>query len=237
MTPASTASSASSLRVWDLPTRVFHIALMACVIALVITGQIGGEAMTLHFYCGYSVLTLVLFRVVWGFVGGHWSRFAQFIPTPAQLRAYLSSLPQRQAPVTAGHNPLGALSVVAMLLVLLAQVLSGFLSDDEISVSGPWTAWAPSAWIEWATAYHTEIGKSALIGLVLLHVAAVLVHKYIKGDDLIRPMVSGDKNLPADMAARTPVSRDTWRTRTTALCVLAVCAYAVYRLVHLSLRV
>jgi cytochrome b len=153
------------------------------------------------------------------------------------LRNYLSSLPQRQVPVTAGHNPLGALSVVAMLLVLLAQVLSGFLSDDEISVSGPWTAWAPSVWIEWATAYHTEIGKGVLIGLVLLHVAAVLVHKYIKGDDLIRPMVSGDKNLPDDMAAHTTASLDTWRTRTKALCVLAVCAYAVYRLVHLSMSV
>lgn len=234
MTPAS---SDFSVRVWDLPTRVFHAALMACVIALVITGQIGGEAMTLHFYCGYSVLTLLLFRIVWGFIGGHWSRFAQFIPTPAQLRAYVLSLTQRQALVSAGHNPLGAVSVVAMLLVLLAQVLSGFLSDDEISVSGPWTAWAPSAWIEWATAYHTEIGKGVLIGWVLLHVAAVLAHKYIKGDDLIRPMVSGDKNLPADMATHTPMSLDTWRTRTTALCVLAVCAYAVYRLVHLSLKV
>ncbi len=231
------STSATSLRIWDLPTRLFHFALIACVAGLIITGEIGGDVMTLHFYLGYAVLTLVFFRLVWGVVGGHWSRFIHFIPTPTELRAYIASLKHLHAQPSAGHNPLGALSVLAMLLVLLAQVLSGFLSDDEVSVSGPWTAWAPGVWVECASEYHTEIGKAVLISLVLLHVGAVLFHKYIKGDDLITPMVSGDKALPEDMAQTTPASVDTWVTRTKALLVLALCAYAVYRVVNFTLTV
>lgn len=227
------ASSDLSVRIWDLPTRVFHVALILCVMGLIITGNIGGDVMRLHFLLGYATLSLVLFRLVWGFVGGHWSRFATFIPSPHELRAYLVSLRQPQGPHSAGHNPLGALSVLSMLLLLLMQVFSGFLSDDEISNSGPWTAWAPSAWIESATAYHTEVGKALLIVLVLLHVAAVLFHKYFKRDDLITPMLSGDKVLSPAQASQTPHSADTWVTRTKALLVLAVCVYTVYRLVAL----
>ena len=231
------SSSDTSVRVWDLPTRLFHLGLIACVAGLIITGEIGGDIMTLHFYLGYAVLTLVFFRLAWGFVGGHWSRFIHFIPTPTVLRAYIASLRRLQAQPSAGHNPLGALSMLAMLLVLLAQVFSGFLSDDEVSVSGPWAAWAPSAWVEWASEYHTDIGKAVLISLVLLHVGAVLFHKYIKGDDLITPMVSGDKVLPEDLARTTTASADTWITRTKALLILALCAYAVYRVVNLTLTV
>ncbi len=231
------STSATSLRIWDLPTRLFHFALIACVAGLIITGEIGGDIMTLHFYLGYAVLTLVFFRLVWGFVGGHWSRFIHFIPTPTELRAYMASLRHLNAKPSAGHNPLGALSVLTMLLVLLAQVFSGFLSDDEVSVSGPWTAWAPGAWVELASEYHTDIGKAVLITLVMLHLGAVLFHKYIKGDDLITPMVSGDKVLPDELARTSPTSADTWVTRTKALLVLALCAYAVYRVVNLTLTV
>jgi len=233
----SPTSSDISVRVWDLPTRLFHGVLIASVAGLIITGEIGGDIMNVHFYLGYTVLTLVFFRLVWGVVGGHWSRFIHFIPTPTQLRAYIASLRQLHAKPSAGHNPLGALSVLAMLLVLLAQVFTGFLSDDEVSVSGPWTAWAPGTWIEWASEYHTDIGKAVLITLVLLHLGAVLFHKYIKGDDLITPMVSGDKVMQDELAQATPASADTWVTRTKALLVLALCAYAVYRLVNLTLTV
>lgn len=231
------SSFGTSVRIWDLPTRVFHVVLIACVAGLIITGEIGGDIMTLHFYFGYAVLTLVLFRMAWGIVGGHWSRFIHFIPTPAQMRAYIAAMRQLHAKPTAGHNPLGAVSVLVMLVVLLAQVFSGFLSDDEVSVTGPWATWAPSAWIELASEYHTETGKALLITLVVLHIGAVLFHKYVKGDDLISPMVSGDKVLPEDLAHTTPASADTWVTRTKAVLVLALCAYAVYRVVNLTLTV
>ena len=226
----SSHTSQHNIRVWDLPTRLFHALLIVCVAGLVITGEIGGDAMRLHFLFGYGVLTLVLFRLVWGFVGGHWSRFVNFVPTPAQLLAYVQALRTRSAPPSVGHNPLGALSVIAMLLILAIQVLSGFISDDEIAATGPWTSLVPNAWIELATEYHSEIGKTILIVLVILHVASILYYKRYKNEDLITPMIKGDKQEPAT----TPASRDTRTSRIFALSVLLACAYGVYQLVNLA---
>jgi len=95
----------SKVRIWDLPTRVFHWALVACIVGLVVTGQIGGTAMAWHFRLGYVVLSLLLFRLVWGFVGGHWSRFAVFVRSPATIAAYLRG--HKTPEMEAGHNPLG----------------------------------------------------------------------------------------------------------------------------------
>jgi len=226
----SHSHSSQRVRIWDLPTRSFHILLILCVIGLVVTGEMGGDVMQLHFWFGYAVLTLVLFRLIWGFVGGHWSRFINFVPTPNKLLAYVHALRNKQTPHHAGHNPLGTLSVLGMLSVLLVQVFSGFMSDDEISNTGPWTAWVPADWVELATEYHSDVGKVLLIFLIALHVGTVLYYKRIKHDDLITPMLTGDKELPSE----TQASRDTWTSRLFALSVLLGCAYVVYRLVHLG---
>lgn len=216
------------IRVWDLPTRGFHVLLALCVAGLIATGEIG--LMQLHFWLGYAVLTLVLFRLVWGFVGGHWSRFINFVPTPAKLRAYIQAVRTQQAPHSIGHNPLGALSVIGMLCVLLIQVFSGFFSDDEIANTGPWTAFIPADWVEMATEYHSEVGKLILILLIVLHVGTVLYYKRIKNDDLLTPMLTGDKVLTTE----TQASRDTRTSRLFALAILLGCAYVVYRLVNLA---
>ncbi len=216
------------IRIWDLPTRGFHILLALCVAGLIATGEIG--LMQFHFWLGYLVLTLVLFRLVWGFVGGHWSRFIHFVPSPSKLRAYLQAIRAQQAPPSIGHNPLGALSVLGMLSVLLLQVFSGFMSDDEIASTGPWTALVPADWVELATAYHSDIGKVLLILLIALHVGTVLYYKRIKHDDLITPMLTGDKVFTTEVQA----SRDTRTSRLFALGVLVGCAYVVYRLVNLA---
>jgi cytochrome b len=115
-----------TVRIWDLPTRLFHWALAVCVIGLVITGNVGGNAMVWHFRLGYVVLTLVLFRLVWGLVGGHWSRWASLPLHPRHALAYLRS--HATARPMAGHNPLGSWSVVAMLVLLhiLALVWHAF---------------------------------------------------------------------------------------------------------------
>lgn len=218
------------VRIWDLPTRVFHILLALCVLGLVVSGEIGGDAMQLHFKLGYAVLTLVLFRFVWGFVGGHWSRFSNFVPTVPKLLAYVNALRLKQVPPNTGHNPLGALSVVAMLVALLIQVLSGFMTDDEISNAGPWAAVVSSDWVSYATEYHSDIGKVLVILLVILHVGTVLFYKKLKREDLITPMLTGDKVL----ASEVQHSRDTWSSRLFALSILVGCAYVVYRLVSLG---
>jgi cytochrome b len=211
----------NTLRVWDLPTRIFHWSLMLCVLGLVITGQLGGAALDWHFRLGYAVLTLLLFRLLWGFVGGHWSRFTSFTHSPAALLRYLRG--QGEPALSVGHSPLGMLSVFAMLFFLLLQVGSGLISDDEIASSGPLARFAAAALVSQATSYHKEIGKLILIALVLLHVAAVLFYLWRKHINLIRPMLHGDK--PAVPAL--PASRDDARSRLQAALLLLLCAALV----------
>jgi len=211
----------SLIRVWDLPTRAFHWLLAACVIGLVTTAQIGGAAMEWHFRLGYTVLVLLLFRLVWGFGGGYWSRFGTFSYAPATIIAYLRG---RSEPRHAlGHNPLGALSVFALLLFLWAQVGSGLFSDDEIAAMGPLSKFASGALVSKLTYYHTEVGKLVLLLLVALHIGAILFYLFKRRDNLIRAMLTGDKWGPAGL----PSSRDDLRTRGLALVLIAACAALV----------
>ena len=217
-------------RIWDLPTRLFHLWLALCVLGLVLTGGNGDFAMTVHFYLGYAVLSLVFFRVFWGIVGGHWSRFTTFAPSPSALFSYLHNFRRPEAKPSIGHNPLGAISVFVFLLVLLLQGLSGLMTDDDISISGPWTALVPNTWVGFASAYHTEIGFPLILCLIGVHITAVLYHLLVKKQNLIRPMIDGDKLV----SPNTPASRDSLQTRLIALAVVGACAYGVYRLVTLS---
>jgi len=214
-----------SVRVWDLPTRLFHWLLALAVIALVVSAKIGGNAMHLHMRLGYAVFALLLFRLVWGVVGGHWSRFASFMPTPSRLRAYLKGHAAVDSQV--GHNPLGALSVLAMLAVLAAQVATGLFADDEIAYSGPLTARASEALVKLATRYHATVGQVLILALVAVHVLAIAW--YLKrGHNLVRPMIGGDKVLAQ---AATP-SRDSTGTRTLALALVGAAAALVYAVVR-----
>lgn len=204
-------------RVWDLPTRLFHWLLAAGVVALIITAKVGGNAMQWHLQLGHAVLALLVFRLIWGLVGGHWSRFASFVYAPGQLWRELRG----QSDATAvGHSPLGALSVFALLLVLLAQVGSGLLSDDEISFAGPLTRFVSSDWVGLATWFHSDVGQYLVIGLIALHLLAIAFYVLVYRRVLVRPMLHGDKllNRPA------PASRDDAATRTAATAVAALSA-------------
>lgn len=217
-----------TIRVWDLPTRLFHWLLVACVIGLVVTANIGGDWMNWHLRLGYAVLTLLLFRLVWGFIGGHWSRFASFVYAPSTLVAHLrgQGRPEHQV----GHSPLGALSVFALLLILLLQVGTGLVSDDEIAFFGPLARLVSSDTASAATAYHTSLGKLLVLAWVVLHVLAILYYKLAKKQGLVRAMVVGDKSLHAP----APGTRDTAGTRLMALVVLVLCGAAVTWLVRLG---
>jgi cytochrome b len=221
-------SQQTKTRVWDLPTRIFHWALAACVFCLLITGFRGGDAMPWHYRFGYCVLTLLMFRLVWGVVGGKWSRFASFVYAPSSILRYMKG--QGDALHSVGHNPLGALSVFAMLALLLVQVSTGLISDDEISAAGPLTKFVSNATVSLASSYHVTIGKVLVIVLVITHLAAIVFYLYKKRENLIKPMLHGDKLLPNS----TPASADTSATRTLALAILLACAAAVYWLVSLG---
>lgn len=213
--------SLNKVRVWDLPTRLFHWALVVCVMGLVVTGTVGGNAMIWHFRFGYSVLTMLLFRTIWGLVGGRWSRFGAFIYTPQNVINYLKGQGKPEHGV--GHSPIGAASVFAMLAVLLAQVGSGLLSDDEIAFAGPLTRFVSNATVSLSTHYHKHIGKWLLLALVLLHIAAIIFYLRRK-NNLVGPMLHGDKEL----AVAAPPSRDDTLSRTAALLILVACAAVAY---------
>ena len=149
------------IRIWDLPTRIFHWALALAVIGLVITGNVGGNAMVWHFRLGYCVASLLIFRIVWGFVGGFWSRWKQFTLSPMRLKDHVFSKSSESNYL--GHNPRGSLSVLVILLFLSVQVGSGLISDDEIANAGPLTHLVSEKTIQWATYWHTEIGKAIIL--------------------------------------------------------------------------
>ena len=205
------------VRVWDLPTRLFHWSLVVGVIGLAISGLIGGNAMVWHFRFGYAVLSLLLFRVVWGLVGGHWSRFGAFIYAPKSVINYLKGRGKPEHSV--GHSPIGAASVFAVLGMLLAQAGTGLLSDDEIAASGPLTRFVSNATVNLATNYHKNIGKWVLLALVVLHIGAIVFYLWRK-HNLVKPMLNGDKEL----ALAAPNSRDDALSRAGALLVFVLCA-------------
>ncbi len=210
------------IRVWDLPTRLFHWALALAVLGLVVTANLGGNWMVWHMRLGYSVFALLLFRLVWGFVGGHWSRFAHFVYGPGQVLRYIRG--QGDQTQAVGHSPLGALSVFALLFILSAQVGTGLFSDDEIAFFGPLVSLVSSDTVALLTWYHKNIGKPALILLVVLHILAVLYYRFVKRSDLIGAMIGGDKLLDR----HTQNSADSPRERLLAVLVLAFCVTAVW---------
>lgn len=218
-------SNSSIVRVWDLPTRLFHWGLVACVVGLLATAYLPGSWIEWHARLGYTVLVLLLFRLVWGLVGGRWSRFSSFFYSPSHVLDYLRGRAHPDHVV--GHNPLGAFSVFAMVLVLLAQVGTGLVSDDEIAFQGPLNRFVQSATGLAATWYHKNVGQWLLIGLVLLHVLAIAFYVTRRKQTLVGPMLHGNKQV----APGTLPSRDDASSRLAAFAVFALCVGAVIWLV------
>ena len=220
----------SAVRVWDLPTRAFHWVLAACVLASLTSAWIGGNAMVWHLRFGYVAFTLLLFRLLWGFVGGHWSRFANFAYSPVTSLRYLRGQSRPDEHHQVGHNPLGAFSVFGLLLLLAAQVGTGLFADDEIATTGPLNKFVSGKTAGTLTSWHTTFGQWLIVTLVVLHVAAVVFYLVRRRQNLIGPMLSGDKQL----GGAVPASVDTARSRLVALVLFAAAAGVVTWLVGLG---
>jgi cytochrome b len=226
----ATPNDARVVRVWDLPTRLFHWLLVLALVAQVTTAKIGGAAMTWHFRVGYCVFGLLLFRLTWGFIGGHWSRFSSFVRGPASVVRYLRGVHERNDHFHVGHNPLGSLSVIVMLVLLTAQVATGLVADDEIANTGPLNRYVSTAFGLQATAWHKGPGIALILTLVVLHIGAIVFYRTRKGQDLVWPMFHGDKVLTGVV----PASADTRLTRISALAVAVACAGLVAAVVRLG---
>ncbi|MGL4809895.1 MAG: cytochrome b/b6 domain-containing protein [Giesbergeria sp.] len=216
-------SSLSAVRVWDLPTRAFHWVLALTIVGSVVSAKIGGNAMPWHFRFGYVVFALIAFRVLWGLVGGRWSRFSSFIYAPGTVLRYLRGQSRADEHHDVGHNPLGSFSVFALLGILAMQVASGLMADDEIANVGPLNRFVSSSIASQATHWHKDYGQWILLALVALHVAAILYYLLGKKTNLVRPMIGGDKSLPTG----TPGASDNGATRLLALLLVVICAGCV----------
>lgn len=183
------------IHVWDLPTRLFHWSLVLSVTLALATGLVGGDWMPVHGYAGIAIVGLVAFRLVWGVAGAAHARFANFAPTPGRLRAYLGGNWRGH-----GHNPLGALSVFALLALLAAQAGTGLVGNDEISFQGPLAQLVDEARSLQLTGLHQQLAY-VLMGLIALHVLAIAAYLLVRKTNLVKPMVTGWKELPAADAA------------------------------------
>ena len=213
------------IRVWDLPIRLFHWLLVLCVVLSFITVKIGGNAMEFHALIGYCVLTLIIFRVCWGLVGSHHARFIHFVPSPMGLVNYI--LGKTKAGL--GHNPLGALSVLALLFSLGLQATTGLFANDDIAFEGPFAKYVSNDMVQFLTSIH-YFNEKVLIILIALHLCAILYYQKFKGENLIKPMLLGDKEIdPSEEAKYLPAdlgqaSKDGDLQRGFALLLLSLIA-------------
>ena len=211
------------IRVWDLPTRIFHWLLAACIVALLVSGKIGGEAMVWHARFGMLALALIVFRLAWGVLGPHYARFAEFVKGPVAILDEIRGA----ARLRPGHNPLGALSVLAMLLVIGTQAGLGLFSSDDIAFDGPLARHVSDVVVDFATRWHLRL-QWVVIGLVILHLAAIVWHQRIRKHNLLQPMVSGDQQVEDENAVAT---KDDAATRARAAFIFAL---ALMLVVYLS---
>jgi cytochrome b len=178
------------IRVWDLPTRLFHWGLAILVVASIISGKIGGNLIDWHGKFGLAILGLLTFRIIWGLVGSTYARFASFFPTPGRIRAYFRG--EWKEP---GHNPLGALSVFALLGLLALQVATGLPGNDDIAFRGPLFDLVGKAFSDRMTGIH-KLSINLLFALIALHVAAIMFYARVRKDNLVKPMITGWKEHP-----------------------------------------
>ncbi len=215
------------IRVWDVPVRLFHWLLLALLGFSWWSGDQGGEWMEYHEWSGYAILTLLLFRIAWGFAGSDPARFVHFVRGPRASYAYFRSVLQRRPRAYLGHNPLGGWMILSLLLVLLVQTVTGLFGNDDNDFEAPFAHWIRHGTSSLITALHAY-NFDLLLGLVGVHVAAVFVHQLLRRDDMVKAMFTGMKTAEAGVSAGRMVS--TWR----ALVLLGLMAALVYGLLWIG---
>jgi len=214
-----------AVKVWDVPTRLFHWALVAIFIFQYVTAELLDDAIQLHFYGGYVALGIILFRIIWGFVGTYHARFSSFVYSPSTAFKYAKNSAQGKAQTYLGHNPLGGYSVLAILAVMLSQAISGLFMTDDIFSDGPYYNVFSNA-IDDAMNYVHHNAVTLMYGLIVLHLIAIIWYSVKKKQGLLPAMLHGNKVSSEDIKHKvvTPWLR--------FLMVALIVAAAVYLLVE-----
>ncbi len=184
------------IRVWDLPTRLFHWLLVVSIVAVIVTGKAGGGAIVWHGRIALFIVGLLTFRLVWGFIGSTHARFASFFPTPGRVAAYL-----RGRWDGLGHNPLGAFSVFGLLALIAFQLATGLFANDDIAFRGYLFTLLGKSSSDVLTRWH-RLAIDVLIVLIVLHLLAIAFYAHVKKDNLIKPMITGWKEVDDKQAAQ-----------------------------------
>lgn len=182
--------------IWDAPTRLFHWLAAALVVAAYVTWRLNW--MHWHVYAGDALLALVLFRLSWGFFGSETARFSRFVASPVTAFRHLTHALRREPDAQAGHNPAGGWMVLLLLLLLLAETLTGLFVNNDVAVVGPFTALAP-AWVDNLVTDLHDILWQVLLAAIALHLVAVAAYWAVKRQNLVLPMITGRKSLPASV--------------------------------------
>lgn len=212
--------------VWDAAVRIVHWLMVVLLVALLTTGLLGNDWLAWHMRAGYAMLTLVLFRIAWGFCGSRNARFGSFVRGPRAAGRYARALARRAQEWHATHNPLGAWMVVALLAALLIQCGLGLFTNDDVLYEGPLARLVTKDLSDTLSSVHRR-GWWVVAALALVHVGAVAAYYALRRDNLVRPMVTGRKRLPAKVADPSLAAA----SMAFALGILAACALVVWWLV------
>jgi cytochrome b len=212
------------LIVWDAATRLFHWLTVALVIACYVSWR--ANWMDWHAWTGEALLALVLFRLLWAFFGSETARFSTFLASPRAAALYVASLLRREPDRQIGHNPVGGWMVLLLLALLLAEALTGLYVLNDVADEGPLTEIVPAVIANLITDLHSYFWDALLVAAIL-HVLAVLLYAAVMRHDLVTPMITGCKSLPAD--TRAPRLASTARAAFLLGCgALAAAALATY---------
>lgn len=230
LAPNEQAPEAVRVAAWDLPTRLFHWTLLVLLVSAwasyELAEDIGDETLVWHRAAGLAILTLIVWRVLWGIWGSSTARFSVFLQKPAAILAYARALLAGRAPRYLGHNPLGALMVLALLATVAAIAGFGlFATDDNDLVGGPLYRLVGAEQNARAARLHDQLFHLVLLPLVVLHVAVNVLYTLVKREPLIQAMVTGRK--PALAYADAPAAAFVARPLVRALLLLAVAAALV----------
>ncbi|HEY9080375.1 cytochrome b/b6 domain-containing protein [Magnetovibrio sp.] len=191
VTPQSMQSKDRTVKVWDIPTRIFHWSLVFVVAVAWVSSEADGGAFWIHVYAGTLLLGFVAFRAVWGMIGSRHAQFGDFVHGPEEVTSYTTRLMAFRPPYSLGHNPLGGWMIVAMIAVILLAVLTGMMSSEDGYVG-------PLAHIGGGLLGEAHEGfANFLLILIFVHVVGVFAHGALTRENLPRAMITGDKHVPS----------------------------------------
>ena len=201
------------IKVWDLPVRLFHWAIVVLILCSWATQE--WNHMEWHVRSGYAILTLLLFRIVWGFIGSDTARFARFLSSPAAALRHLARIGRREPDREIGHNAAGGWMVLLMLVLIGVQAGTGLFANDDANTEGPLMHLVDKDQSDWLSHIHS-LNFTLIEAVIALHVLAIAVYAVLKRQNLVRPMLTGTKLMPADAAAPRLV-RPIWAVVTVAV--------------------